>query len=90
MRALHVADHRLDGGSASLLAADDLGDPAHLVRDPDPGFVRVIVAAITFINVDAPNPDAGQLLHLGDDGTEEKSRDGRVCEGNETLYPNVT
>ena len=70
MLGLDVADDGLDGGPASHLAADGLGDPAHLARDPDPELVRVVVAAVALVDVDAPNLDAGQLLHLGDNGAE--------------------
>jgi len=67
---LDVADHWLDGGPASHLATDRLGHPAHLARDPDPEFVRVVVAAIPLVDMDAPDLDAGQFLHLGDDRAE--------------------
>src|ERR1051325_7227316 len=51
--ALDVADHRLDAGAALHLAADGLGDPAHLAADPDAEAVRVVVTAIALVDVDA-------------------------------------
>ena len=60
---LHVADHGLDGGAALHLAADDLGDAAHLARDPDPELVRIAVSAIALVDVDAARqvrPAAGR------------------------------
>ena len=70
---LEVADDGLDGGSASLLATDRLGDPARLTRDPDPETVRVVVASIALIDVDTADLNAGELLHLGDDVAESVS-----------------
>ena len=70
MLGLEVADHRLDGGPALHLAADGLGDAAHLAGDPDPKLVRMVVASITLVEVDAAGLDAGELLHLGNDGAE--------------------
>ena len=67
---LEVADDRLDGGAAPHLAADILGDPAHLAGDPDPELVRIAVAPISLVDVDAADLDAGQRLHLGNDGAE--------------------
>ena len=65
-----MADDRFDGSAAPHLAADRGGDPADLAGDPDPEPVRVIVAAITLVDVDAAGLDAGELLQIGDDGTE--------------------
>ena len=67
---LEVADHRLDGGAAPHLAADGFGDSAHLVGDPDPELVRIAVAPIALVDVDAAGLYAGQLLNLSDDGVE--------------------
>jgi hypothetical protein len=39
---------------------------AHLAGDPDPEFVGMIVAAITFVDMDAAGLDPGQRFELGD------------------------
>jgi hypothetical protein len=67
---LEMADGRLDGGSALHLAADRLGDAAHLAADPDPELVRMVVATIALVDVDVVGLDAGQLLDRGDDRAE--------------------
>ncbi len=54
MLGLDVADHRLDGGPALHLAADGLGHPAHLARDPDTELVRMVVTPIAFVDMDTP------------------------------------
>jgi len=64
---LGVTDDRLDGGAAAHLAADRLRDAAHLAADPDPELLRVIVAAIALVDMDAARLDAGLLLQFGDD-----------------------
>jgi hypothetical protein len=63
---LDVADHRLDGGAAYHLAADGVGHAPHLAADPHLKPVRVVVAAIAFIDMDALRLDAGELGHIGD------------------------
>ena len=65
-----MADDRLDGGSALHLAADGGGDAADLAGDPDPEPVGMAITAITLVDVDAAGLDAGELLQIGDDGTE--------------------
>jgi hypothetical protein len=50
---LEMADHGLDGRSASYLAADGLGDAADLAGDPDLEPVRMVVAAIALVAMDA-------------------------------------
>src|SRR5215469_3258896 len=50
---LEMADNWLYGSAAPHLAADRGGDPADLAGDPDPEPVRVIVAAIPLVDVDA-------------------------------------
>src|SRR3546814_2633442 len=67
---LDVADDGLDGGASFHLAADGLGDPAHLAGDPDPELVRMVVAAVALVDVDAAGLDTGEPFHLGHDGTE--------------------
>jgi hypothetical protein len=44
-----MADHWLDGGSASHLAADGFGDTADLAADPDLETVGIVVAAIALV-----------------------------------------
>ena len=63
-----MADNRLDGSVAPHLAADRGGDPADLAGDPDPEPVRVIVAAIPLVDMDAAGLDASELLR--NDGAE--------------------
>src|SRR5260221_3328343 len=58
-----MADDRLDGGSALHLAADRLGDAADLAADPDPELVRMVMAAIALVDVDAAGLRPGQVLH---------------------------
>src|SRR4051794_1784169 len=70
MLGLEMADDRLDGGSALHLAANGLGDAADLAADPDPELVRVVVAAIAPVDVNAAGLDARQLLDRGDDRAE--------------------
>src|SRR5215472_1646905 len=67
---LEMADNRLDGSAAPHLAADPGADPADLAGDPDPDPVRVIVAAIPLVDVDAAGLDASELLQIGNDGAE--------------------
>ena len=70
MLGLEVADDWLDGGSALHFAADGLGDAADLAADPDPELVRMVVAAIPLVDMDAAGLDAGQRLDPGDDRAE--------------------
>ena len=65
-----MADDGLNRCTASHLAADRGRDPADLAGDPDPEPVGVAMAAITLVDVDAAGLDAGELLQIGDDGTE--------------------
>jgi len=67
---LDVADDGLDGGAALHLAADGGGDAADLAGDPDPELVRMIVAAIALVDMDAAGLDAGKPLDAGDDRSE--------------------
>ena len=43
------------------------GDPADLAGDPDPELVRVVVAAIALVDMDAAGLDPGELFEIGDD-----------------------
>src|ERR1700732_391051 len=70
MAVLEMADHGLDGGAASHLAADGLGDPADLSADPYLEPVGIVVAAIALVAVDAAYRDTCELFEIGDDGTE--------------------
>jgi hypothetical protein len=65
-----MADDRLDCGSAFHLAAGGSGDAPHLVADPDPELVRMVVAALALVDMNTTGLDAGQSLQIGDDGTE--------------------
>ena len=56
---LEMADHGLDGGPASHLAADGFGDTTDLTADPDLEAVGIVVAAIALVAV-----DAAHLQHL--------------------------
>jgi hypothetical protein len=70
MIVLEMADHGLDGGSASHLAADGFGDTADLAADPDLETVGTVVAAIALIVVDAADGNTCELFDIGDDGSE--------------------
>jgi hypothetical protein len=74
--SLHVADDRLDGRSSLHLAPDGRRHPARLAADPDPELVRVIVAAIAPVDVDAARLDAEQPRHLGEDRAERVAIEG--------------
>ncbi len=63
---LEVADDRLDRGAALHLAADRTGDATDLAGDPDPELVRMVVAAIAAIDMNAAGFDPGQLFQFGD------------------------
>lgn len=65
-----MSDDRLDGGAALHLAADRSGHPSDLARDEDPEAVRVGVAAIAAVDMDAADGDAGERLQAGDHGSE--------------------
>ncbi len=47
-----------------------------LTRDPDPEPMRVIVTAIPFVDVDTASFHAGELLDVGDHGTERVPIEG--------------
>src|SRR6201984_2667643 len=63
---LDVADDGLDSRATLHLATDGSRNAADLPRDPDPEPMRVVVAAIPFVDVDTASLHAGGLLHLGD------------------------
>src|SRR5579883_2476262 len=67
---LHVADDGLDCGPAAHLAANGGGDAAHLAADPDAELVRVVMAAITLVDMNAAGLDAGEFLHVLDHRSE--------------------
>src|SRR5882724_9491451 len=67
---LEVADDGFDGGAAAHLAADGLGDTPDLAADPDLESVRIVVAAIALVAVDAADRDTCKLFEIGDDGAE--------------------
>ena len=52
------------------LTTDGSRDAADLTRDPDPEPVRVVVATVPFVDMDAASLHAGELLHVGDHGAE--------------------
>src|ERR1700730_14664319 len=67
---LEMADHGLDGGATSHLAADDLGNPAGLAADPDLEPIGIVVAAIPLVAVDAAHRNTCEYFKIGDDGTK--------------------
>jgi hypothetical protein len=69
MVVLEMADHGLDGSSASHLAANDFCDAADLAANPDPEPVGIVVAAIALVAVDAADSNTCELFEISDDGT---------------------
>jgi hypothetical protein len=67
---LEMADDGFDGGAPAHLAADGLGDTPDLAADPDLELVRIVVAAIALVAVDAADRDTCKLFKIGDDGAE--------------------
>lgn len=63
---LNMADERLDSRATLHLATDGTRDAADQTRDPNPEPVRMVVAAVPFIDVDAASLQASELLHVGD------------------------
>ena len=70
MIVLEVADDGFDGGAPAHLAADGGGDTPDLAADPDLEPVRIVVAAIALVAVDAADCDTCKLFEIGDDGAE--------------------
>ena len=68
----------LDSRATLHLATDGSRDAADLPRDPDPEPMRVVVAAIPFVDVDATSLHAGELRHVGDHGAERVSKHSRA------------
>lgn len=56
---LDVADDGLDNRATLRLATDGSRVAADLTRDPDPEPMRVVVAAISFVDADAASLHAG-------------------------------
>src|SRR5207237_4293062 len=77
---LDVADDGLDSRTTLHLAPDGSRDAADLPRDPDPEPVRVVVATVPFVDVDAASLHAGELLHGGDHGAEGVTVAGSALE----------
>ncbi len=69
MVVLEMADHGLDGSSASHLAANDFCDAADLAANPDPEPVGIVVA-IALVAVDAADSNTFELFEISDDGNE--------------------
>src|ERR1700676_2915868 len=67
---LQVADHGLDGGSASELSLDGAEDAALLSGDKDAARVGRVMPAVSFVGESAFDLAAGELLGLFDDGLE--------------------
>ena len=65
-----MADHGLDGSSASHFAASYFCDAADLAANPDPEPVGIVVAAIALVAVDAADSNACELFEISDGGTE--------------------
>ena len=81
MLGLDVADDRLDSCATLHLATDGSRDVADLPRDPDPEPMRVVVAAIPFVYVDAASLHAGELLHVDDYRAERVPVEGIAVQG---------
>src|SRR3954468_4492549 len=58
---LDVADDGLDSRTTLHLAPDGSRDAADLPRDPDPEPVRVVVAAVPFVDMDSESVQRGKL-----------------------------
>src|SRR5262249_5519908 len=67
---LEVADNGFDGGATAHLTADGLGDTPDLAADPDLEPVRIVVAAIALVAMDAADGDTCKRFEIGDDGAE--------------------
>jgi hypothetical protein len=74
-----VADDGFDGGAPAHLAADGLGDTPDLAADPELEPVRIVVAAIALVAVDAADRDNCKLFEIGDDGAESVPSYGLPC-----------
>jgi len=59
--------YEFDGGATVHLVADRLDD---LPGDPDHELVRMVVAAIALVAVDAVDRNTCKLFEIGDDGAE--------------------
>jgi hypothetical protein len=68
-----------DGGAPAHLAADGLGDTPDLAADPELEPVRIVVAAIALVAVDAADRDNCKLFEIGDDGAESVPSYGLPC-----------
>src|SRR6476620_8311250 len=89
---LDVADDGLDSRTTLHLAPDGSRDAADLPRDPDPEPVRVVVAAVPFVDMDTASLHAGELLHVGDHGAERVPVEGIAVQrlGMEHEFGDVT
>jgi hypothetical protein len=67
MIVLEMADHGLDGGTSAHLAADGHGNTPDLAADPP---VRIVVAAIALVAMDATDRETCEPFEIGDDRTE--------------------
>ena len=76
MLGLEVTDDRLDRAPSFHLAFDDGGGSFDLAGDKDAKPVRVVVAAIAPVDVDAPNLEARVLLDVADRGLERMAVEG--------------
>jgi hypothetical protein len=77
--ALQVANDGFDGGATAHLAANGLGDTPDLAGDPDLEPVRMVVAAIALVAVDAANRNTCELFEIGDDGASVWPSYGLPC-----------
>lgn len=71
-----MADDGLDSRTTLHLAPDGSRDAADLPRDPDPEPMRVAVAAVPFVDMDAARLHASELLRIGDHGAERVPVEG--------------
>jgi hypothetical protein len=75
----HVTDHGLGRGAALHLAADGGGEAAHLAADPDSELLRIGVAAIALVDVDAASLNAREPLQVVDHGSSVWPSKGLPC-----------
>jgi hypothetical protein len=61
---LQVADHGLDGGSASQLALDHSEDAALLAGDEDAAWILCVVAAVSLVDIGPLDRTSGQCLGI--------------------------
>ncbi len=76
---LDMADHRLNGGPSLHLAANGGGDTADLARDPDAELLRMVMAAVALVDMDATGLNTGQRFEIGVTGPSVRPSRGSPC-----------